>query len=127
MPQTAGSSSNLILMACGYGTQPATDLGRGVWKSTDGGATWTQTLTNVWFSGGDAGTIGGECMIFHPTNASEVFVRHPRLRVWRSLDAGSTWTQNTALSSISSLPRSIFIRNIPTRFSWVATVAYGYP
>ncbi len=97
VPQTAGSSSNLILMACGYGTQPASDQGRGVWKSTDGGATWTQTLTNVWLSGGDNERVGGECIIFHPTNDSEAFVGTRAYGFWRSSDAGSTWTLNTAL------------------------------
>ncbi len=99
VPQTSASSSNLILMACGWGTQPTNDLGRGVWKTTDAGATWTQTLQNVWFSGGDNERTGGECIIFHPTNDLEAFVGTRSNGLWRSLDAGSTWTLNTALSS----------------------------
>ena len=72
VPQTTGSSSNLILQACGVGYLN-TDPGRGIWKTTNGGLNWTQTLSGVNFSGGDQERVGGECMVFNPTNDSEVW------------------------------------------------------
>ncbi len=90
--QSATSSSNVLLQAVGYGNG-ASDPGRGVWKTTDGGATWTQTLSGVNFSGGDQERTGGECIIFHPTNDSEAWVGSRGQGLYKSTDAGSTWTQ----------------------------------
>ena len=80
----------------------ATDPGNGVWKSTDGGATWTQTLTNVIFPGNGNEREGGECIIFNPTNDLEVWAGSRAQGIWVSEDAGSTWTL------ITSAPAAIY-------------------
>jgi len=95
MPQTANSSSNLILQACGA-SDLNTDPGRGIWKSADGGATWTQTLSGVNFSGGDQERVGGECLIFHPTNDSEAWAGSRRQGLYESTNAGSSWARITS-------------------------------
>ncbi len=108
VPQTTASSSNLILQACGYG-DGASDPGRGIWKSTDGGATWAHTLTGVNCSGGDNERIGGECIIFHPTNDSEVWFGSRGQGLYESLNAGSTWTQVSSSTFATTIFSSIYI------------------
>ncbi len=108
VPQTTNSSSNLILQACGV-DYLNTDPGRGVWKSIDGGASWTQTLSGVNFSGGDNERIGGECIIFHPTNDSEAWVGSRGQGLYESLNAGSTWTRVAASTFTTNIFASICI------------------
>ncbi|HXA09720.1 MAG TPA: hypothetical protein VNW28_07035 [Chthoniobacterales bacterium] len=76
---------------------------RGVYKSTDGGSTWTQVLA------GDNDTTGAVDLAIDPTNPNRVFAamwdhfREPDLRtyggvgsgVYRSIDGGTTWQRLT--------------------------------
>jgi len=76
---------------------------RGVYESSDGGATWTQKLA------GDNDTTGAVDLAIDPTNPNRVFAtmwdhfREPDLRtyggvgsgVYRSTDGGSTWQRLT--------------------------------
>jgi xyloglucan-specific exo-beta-1,4-glucanase len=105
VPQTTSSSSNLILQACGVSFRD-TDPGRGIWKSTNGGASWTQTLSGVNFSGGDQERVGGECLIFNPTNDLEVWAGSRGQGLYESTNAGDTWgaiTTGLGTNIISSL------------------------
>ena len=95
MPQTAGSSSNLILQACGV-SYWNTDPGRGIWKTTNGGLNWTQTLSGVNFSGGDQERIGGECLIFNPTNSLEAWAGSRGQGLYESTNAGDSWNLITS-------------------------------
>ena len=95
MPQTSASSSNLILQACGV-DYFATDPGRGIWKTTNGGLSWTQTLSSVNFSGGDQERIGGECLIFNPTNDLEAWAGSRGQGIYESTNAGDSWNLITS-------------------------------
>lgn len=78
------------------------DTNRGVYKTTDGGDTWSQVL----FVSDIAGAID---MAQHPTNSSIIYaaswhrIRRPNNRIyggegsglWRSLDGGGSWTEMT--------------------------------
>lgn len=117
MPQTAGSSSNLILQACGVSFRD-TDPGRGIWKTTNGGLTWTQTLGGVNFSGDDQERLGGECLIFNPTNDSEAWAGSRGQGLYESTNAGDSWsliTSGLGTNMISSVyipplrPNQIFV------------------
>ncbi len=117
MPQTAGSSSNLILQACGVSFRN-TDPGRGIWKTIDGGLDWTQTLSGVNFSGGDQERVGGECLIFNPTNGSEAWAGSRGQGLYESTNAGDSWnliTSGLGTNMTSSLyippsrPNQIFV------------------
>jgi photosystem II stability/assembly factor-like uncharacterized protein len=67
-------------------------LGNGVYKSIDGGKTWT----HVWKARGQIGTV-----IVHPTNPNIAFVAmlgspfgpNPHRGVYRTIDGGKTWGQ----------------------------------
>ena len=108
VPQSAGSSSNLIIQAVGV-DYLASDPGRGIWKSTNGGGSWTQTLSGVNFSGNDQERIGGECLIFHPDNDSEVWAGSRGQGLWKSSDAGNTWLQAGGTTLASTIIACVYI------------------
>lgn len=83
---------NTVYQACGVSYFP-NDPGRGVWKSTNAGTTWTQLLPNVNFSGNDEVRWGGESLMIHPANEDEVWAGSRANGLWRSLDAGANWTK----------------------------------
>jgi len=88
----APSNPNVIYVGSGEGLQrPDLSVGDGIYKSTDGGNTWTHLGLK------DCQQIGG--MAIDPTNENRVFVAalgHPYgpntdRGVYRTLDGGKTW------------------------------------
>ena len=88
----APSNPNVIYVGCGEGLQrPDLSVGDGIYKSTDGGKTWTILGLK------DAQQIGG--LAIDPTNENRVFVAalgHPygpneERGVYRTTDGGKTW------------------------------------
>jgi photosystem II stability/assembly factor-like uncharacterized protein len=83
----AESSPNTIYVATGEdapGWSPSYG-GVGVYKSTDGGSTWTQK-SNQW-------ALGGHCtkILVHPSNRNIVYLASEN-GVHKSTDGGDTWT-----------------------------------
>jgi photosystem II stability/assembly factor-like uncharacterized protein len=88
----ADSDPNIIYLGTGSdGVRSNVSTGRGVYKTTDGGATWT-------FAGlRDAGQIGA--VRIHPTNPDIVWVAaggnafkaNPERGVFKTTDGGKTW------------------------------------
>ena len=68
----ASGNANVVYQATGT-SYASTEPGRGVWKSADGGATWSQVLAGVNFSGNDAPRWGGECLAIQPGNDAEIW------------------------------------------------------
>ena len=64
--------------------------GSGLWKSTDGGETWTELTDNPGLPKGPLG-IGGVCV--SPSNPQNVYaiLEAPEGGVFRSRDGGATW------------------------------------
>ena len=63
----------------------------GLWKSTDGGESWTEITANIGLGEGPVGKIG---VAVSPANPNRVWVlieHEPDGGVWRSDDAGATW------------------------------------
>lgn len=59
----------------------------GIWRSTNGGNTWTKTLANEWVYDVD----------FDPTDPNEVIAGVHMNGVYRSLDAGQTWIHSPSI------------------------------
>lgn len=90
-PRTAGSTANTTLYV-------AAD--NGVWKSTDGGVSWTRTL-----AAGNAGPAPATDLVMHPSNPDVLYAALGRVTgdaangVYRSTDAGVTWTRLSGFPS----------------------------
>src|SRR5690606_39487939 len=84
-PRTAGSTANATLHV-------AAD--NGVWKSTDGGVSWTRTL-----AGGAVAPAPATDLVMHPSDPDVLYAALGRVAgdaangVYRSTDAGTTWTK----------------------------------
>ena len=87
----AAANPDIVYQATGV-SYAASDPGRGIWKSTNGGSTWTQVLANVNFSGNDEQRWGGECLLIQPGNDNEIWAGSRGEGLWRSLNAGGNWT-----------------------------------
>ncbi len=87
----AAGNADTVYQATGT-SYAASDPGRGIWKSSDGGTSWTQVLTGVNFSGNDQEHFGGECLTLQPGNDNEVWAGSRGDGLWHSLNAGATWT-----------------------------------
>ncbi len=102
------NSPNEILFADGDNDQPNLGPSTGIYKSSDNGNTWTQTLTfpvpNVKFGS----------MIFSPTN-SDVILAATDKAIYLSTDGGDNW-------NVQSIQAMYNIRFHPTNDN----VVYGY-
>lgn len=84
-PRTAGSAAGATLHVAAE---------NGVWKSTDGGVSWTRTL-----AAGGNGPAPATDLVMHPSNPDVLYAALGRVAgdtangVYRSTDAGATWTK----------------------------------
>ncbi|MFN0180546.1 MAG: VPS10 domain-containing protein [Gemmatimonadales bacterium] len=95
----ADSDPNVIYVGTGSACiRGNASVGRGMWRSTDGGARWS-------FIGlPESGAIGD--LVVHPTNANLVYVaalghpfgKNPERGVFRSKDGGTTWEKSLYLN-----------------------------
>lgn len=91
----APSNPNVVWVGTGEANQrQSTSYGGGVFKSTDGGRTWTPVGL------ADSGTIGR--IVIDPKNADVVYVAaagdlfkaHPERGLYKTIDGGRTWTKS---------------------------------
>src|SRR2546430_3704616 len=82
-------------------SQIPTTNGIGVWKSTDGGATFTLLQHTTVSLGGQPGQTfessfgssrGATALAIDPTHAGVIYASAYNQGVWRSIDNGATWT-----------------------------------
>lgn len=100
------ANNNIIYIACGTSYRP-TDEGRGVWKTIDGGNSWTHVLQNVNFSGNDDIRWGGECIVIDQGNPEIVYTGGRESGILKTTNGGNTWSivaaSNIVTGNISSI------------------------
>lgn len=88
-------SGNTVLLGVGGGVvTPYT----GVYKSTDGGRTFRQTLAGVAFNGANALRHSADALVIDEARPSRVWAATAQ-GLWRSLDGGESFTPCTAFNS----------------------------
>ena len=75
----------------------------GIWKTTDGGDTWTELTTGL-PTGNDVGRIGLDIAQSNPNVLYAFYDNSDGSHVYKTTDGGTTWTQTNdgALSSMSN-------------------------
>ena len=63
----------------------------GLWKSTDGGESWSEITASIGLSEGPVGKIGVAVSPANPDRVWALIEHEPDGGVWRSDDAGDTW------------------------------------
>ena len=63
----------------------------GLWKSMDGGESWTEITGNIGLAEGPVGKIGVAVSPANPNRVWTLIEHEPDGGVWRSDDAGATW------------------------------------
>jgi photosystem II stability/assembly factor-like uncharacterized protein len=103
------SNNNIVYAACGVSYRP-NDPGKGVWKTVDGGNTWTQALSTVNYSGNDNIRWGGECLAFDPANPEIIYTGGRESGIYKSINGGASWNLIAAPNVVSGNISSITIR-----------------
>jgi len=83
---------NILLLGAGHETGGgATESG--LWRSTDGGGTWSKITDAIDFRGDTSTVVCGEVIAFDPFNPGVVLAGGDRTGVHVSTDAGQTWAR----------------------------------
>lgn len=114
------TSADLVFQA--VGRNYPTDSGTGIWRSANGGASWSQVLSGVNFSGNDDLRWQGECLAFTPGSLDqELWAVSRQGGLWRSTTGGGSgsWSKQngTAFDGMighvvhmhSAFPNDIFV------------------
>lgn len=81
-----------VFIACGT-SYASSDPNRGIWKSSDGGTSWTHVANTINFSGNDTERHGGEALIFHPGDSTELFAATRGSGLYHSTNSGDSWSK----------------------------------
>jgi len=96
--------------------------GVGVWKSTDGGATFTQAQPSTVVLGPQPGQTflssfgssrGATALAVDPTHPGVIYASAYNVGIWRSNDNGSTWTQIHAVSNTGAMRSEFAVTTTP--------------
>ncbi|MBN1270063.1 MAG: hypothetical protein JXB04_10770 [Kiritimatiellae bacterium] len=88
----ATGNADIVYISAGDFTYRPNDPGRGVWKSCDGGLSWTQVLAGVQPDGHGRIRWGSPALTLDPRNENTVWAGTCG-GLYRSLDAGTNWTK----------------------------------
>ncbi len=118
------TSADVVFQAVGV-SYLGSDAGRGIWRSMDGGTSWTQVLTGKNFSGNDDLRWQGECIAITPGSLDqEIFAITRQGGLMRSTTGGGSgsWSKEngTAFDGMTghvvhmhpSFPNEIFVGGV---------------
>ena len=120
------SNNNIVYIACGSSYR-STDGGKGIWKTSDGGNSWTHILQDVNFSGNDDIRWGGECIALDPVNPEIIYAGGRESGIYKSTNGGSTFTMIPSSNIITGNISTITIRpgtSGNTAEIWVGSEGY---
>ena len=86
-----------VIYAAGGNSDPSVEFKTALLKSTDQGATWKVLKTDLYMNGNGDLRTGGERLAVDPNRSSTLLFGSRRQGLWRSSDAGTTWTQVAVL------------------------------
>src|SRR5438477_8060363 len=96
--------------------------GVGVYKSTDGGATFTQLQHSTVVLGSQSGQTfestfgssrGATALAIDPTHPGVIYASAYNVGIWRSNDNGATWTQIHAVSNTGAMRSEFAVTTTP--------------
>lgn len=79
----------------GIGFDGSLVAGSGIWKTTDGGNTWKQILSNVSFTGNGNQRLGSSAIIIDAYDTNILWAA-PQHGLLVSFDSGNTWSNQTS-------------------------------
>jgi hypothetical protein len=120
----AAGDPNVVYQCAGfaYGNSD-----QGIWKTTDGGATWTQVKSGIHFSGNDPERWGGECVAIRPGNDNQVWAGSRGDGLWRSTNAGANWSQLGAVVFAGAQFTSVSLPPAGRSDIWVGASGFSGP
>ena len=120
----AAGNANVVYQCVGFASGGSD---QGIWKTADGGATWTQVKSGIHFSGNDPERWGGECVAIRPSNDNEVWAGSRGDGLWRSTDAGVNWNQISAATFTAAQFTSISLPAAGRSDIWVGASGFSGP
>lgn len=81
--QSPADANVMLVGGQGHCNENGSSTNGGIYRSTDGGATWTSVMAST----------GVRDITFHPTDANIVYAQVKSKGVYRSIDGGATWNR----------------------------------
>ncbi len=91
------NNPDIVYIAAGKYTKEWAGNGT-IFKSSDRGQTWTKSNLNLPMGGNEAQRWAGERLVVNPFNSDIIFFGSRSDGLWKSSDAGATWTKVTTFS-----------------------------
>jgi hypothetical protein len=113
------SDPNRVYLACGTYTNPATPNGA-ILRSHDRGNTFQLTDMPFKFGGNENGRGNGERLAVDPNDGNILFLGTRHDGLWKSIDAGATWSRVESFPDVTEPPDAS-----PDPNPWVAAARRG--
>ena len=91
------NNPNIVYMAAGKYSQ--WEPKGSIFKSTNQGKTWTKLKIDLGMDSNDQQRWAGERLVVNPSNSKDIFFGSRHDGLWKSSDAGATWSKVTCCSS----------------------------
>ena len=114
------SDPNRVYLACGTYTNPKTPNGA-ILRSRDRGRTFQRTNVPFKFGGNETGRGNGERLAVDPNHGNILYLGTREAGLWKSEDAGATWTQVNSFPDVREPP----VRPASGENPWVAAQKRG--